>query len=88
MSDLVGNPEDRFSRVVAQTELDMLQTETVHYVKLVAANEIRQYMSAKSIKPVFGVSDQVQHVPACTVTEEGYKLEISDLRGRAIELSV
>ena len=27
------------------------------------------YMSRDARKPVFGVSDQVQHKPACTVTE-------------------
>ena len=30
-------------------------------------------------KPVFGVSDQVPHKPGCTATEDGYRLEISDL---------
>ena len=30
--------------------------------------------------PVFRVSDQVQHKPACTVTEDGYRLEISEFR--------
>ena len=30
-------------------------------------------------KPVFGVSDQVRHKPGLTVTEDGYRLEISDL---------
>ena len=29
-------------------------------------------------KPVFGVSDQVQHNPGCTATEDGKRLEISD----------
>ena len=35
-------------------------------------------------KPVFGVSDQVRHMPGCTVTEDGWKLEISDLESRGI----
>ena len=30
-------------------------------------------------KPVFRVSDQVRHKPDCTVTEDGYRLEISYL---------
>ena len=30
-------------------------------------------------KPVFGVSDQVQHKPDCTATEDVLRLEISDL---------
>ena len=33
-------------------------------------------------------SDQVQHKLGCTITNEGYKLEISDLRRRGIVLSV
>ena len=37
-------------------------------------------------KPVFGSSDQLRHKPACTVTEAGWKLEISDLRRREIVL--
>ena len=38
-------------------------------------------------KPVFGVSDQVRHKPACSPTEDGYKHENSNL-GRRIILSV
>ena len=34
------------------------------------------------------VSEQVRHTPACTVTEDGYKLEILDLESRGIVLSV
>ena len=30
-------------------------------------------------KPVFGVNDQVAHKPGCTATEDGLRLEISDL---------
>ena len=37
-------------------------------------------------KPVFGVSDQVRHNPGCTATEDGYRLEISDLESRVILL--
>ena len=33
-------------------------------------------------------SDQVRHKPGYTVTEAGWKLEISDLRRRGIVLSV
>ena len=36
-------------------------------------------MSLVLRKPVFGVSDQVPHKPGCTVTEDGQRLEISDL---------
>ena len=38
-------------------------------------------------KPVFGVSDQVQHKLGCTTTEDGKRLEISDLGNRGIALS-
>ena len=30
-------------------------------------------------KPVSGVSDQIRHKPGCTATEDGKRLEISDL---------
>ena len=46
------------------------------------------HMSLVVRKPVFGVSDQVPHKPVCTVTEDGYKLEISDLESREIVVSV
>ena len=36
-------------------------------------------MSLVARKPVFGVSDQVRHKPGCTTTEDGWRLEISDL---------
>ena len=39
-------------------------------------------------KPVFGVFDQVRHKPGCTATEDGKRLEISDLGSRGIVLSV
>ena len=39
-------------------------------------------------KPVFGGSDQVQHKPGCTVTEDDERLEISDLGSRGTVLSV
>ena len=39
-------------------------------------------------KPVFGVSDQVRHKPGCTTTEDGKRLEISDLDRRGILLSM
>ena len=45
-------------------------------------------MSLVVIKPVFGVSDQVRHKPGCTATEDGWRLEISDLGSRGIVLSV
>ena len=39
-------------------------------------------------KSIFGVSDLVGHKPDCTGTEDGYKLEITDLESRGIVLSV
>ena len=39
-------------------------------------------------KPVFGDSDLVRHKPGCATTEDGYRLEISDLESRGILLSV
>ena len=39
-------------------------------------------------KPVFRVSDQVRHKPGCTATEDGWRLEISDLESKGIVLSV
>ena len=44
-------------------------------------------MSSKVTKPVFGVSNQVRHKPGCTTTEDGYRLESSDLESRGIVLS-
>ena len=34
------------------------------------------------------VSDLVRHKPGCTATEDGKRLEISELGSRGIELSV
>ena len=48
----------------------------------------RLYMSRVARKPVLGVSDQVRHKPGCTATEDGEKLEISDIGSRGIVLSV
>ena len=39
-------------------------------------------------KTGLGVSDEVRHKPGCTVTEDGERLEISDLGSRGIVLSV
>ena len=44
-------------------------------------------MSLVVRKPVFRVSDLVRHKPGCTATEDGYRLEISDLGRRGIVLS-
>ena len=34
------------------------------------------------------VSEQVRHKPSCTITEDGWRLEISDLESRGIALYV
>ena len=34
------------------------------------------------------VSDLVRHKPGCTATEDGYRLEISDLERRGVILSM
>ena len=49
---------------------------------------IKLYMSHDVRKPVFVVSDQVRHKPGCTATQDGYKLEISDLESRRLVLSM
>ena len=45
-------------------------------------------MSLVLRKPVFGISDQVPHKRGCTATEDGKKLEISDLERRGIVLCI
>ena len=48
--------------------------------------ELKDDLSSDTRKPVFGVSDQLRHKPACTVTEKGYKLELLDLKRRGFVL--
>ena len=76
MSDLVGNPKDRFSHNDAGLASDQGCTVCLNKMSLVVR------------KTVFGVSDQVRHKPGCTVTENGLRLEISDLGRRRIVLSL
>ena len=45
-------------------------------------------MSLVVRKLVFGVSDQVRHKLGCTVTEDGWRLEILYLGSRGIVLSM
>ena len=68
MSDLVGNPEDRFSRVATRMLLTKMTKTTV-------ATLVLFLMSLCMRKPTIWVSDLVQHKPACTVTEETQELE-------------
>ena len=53
-----------------------------------AETEFLSHMSLVVRKPVFGFSDQVRHKPGCTATEDGQRLNISDLGRRGIVLSV
>ena len=46
------------------------------------------YMSLVLRKPVFAVFGQVKYKPGCTATEDGLKLEISNLESRVIVLSM
>ena len=39
-------------------------------------------------KPVSGFPKRVQHKPGCTATEDGERLEISDLESKGIVLSM
>ena len=39
-------------------------------------------------KPVFRVSDLVRNKPECAITDDGYRLEISDLGSRGIVLTI
>ena len=49
---------------------------------------LRGHLSLVLRKPVFGISDHVRHKPVCTATQDGYRIEISDLGSRGIVLSV
>ena len=61
---------------------------TVRYL----LDKIKLYIQTKMCrdarKPVFQVSEQVPRKWVCAVTEDGWKLEISDLRRREIVLSM
>ena len=48
----------------------------------------RCHMSRIARKPVLRVSDKVWHKPGCIATEDGWRLEISDLGIRGIVLSM
>ena len=47
--------------------------------KSACAEQVLVSVSHIMRKPVFGVSDQVWHIPGCTTTEDGKRLETSDL---------
>ena len=76
MSDLVGNPEDRFSRVAAHSSLTGAENKIfkVYYFNHIYCNEKTNNL----------VSDQVRHIPANTVRKVGLRLEILDLRRKSL----
>ena len=55
---------------------------------VISAIETRDIMSLVMRKPLFGVSDQVRHKAGCTATEDGWRLEVSDLGSGGIVPSV
>ena len=86
VSDLVGNPEDRFPR-------DTAHTMACFAVCLSPRMELSYWLGVKinelhHKKSNILVSNLVRYKPGCTATEDGYKLEISDLESRGIVLSM
>ena len=79
MSDMVGNPEDRFSGIVAHIIIRVLK---------VRVSLLRLLYEPPRGKTNNVVSEQVRHKPTCTSTEKSQKLEISDLKRRESVLSV
>ena len=81
-------------------QFDSFQVNIEHYEGQSGDRIISSYVTSQYIalaaydmslvvrKPVFGVSDLVRHKPGCTATEDGWRLEISDLDSRGIVLSV
>ena len=67
MSDLVGNPEDRFSRVEAHSIKTLMIFDPL-------SSYLEVHLCSMKYEPPRGktnnvVSEQVRHKPACTVTE-------------------
>ena len=57
-------------------------------LQLIRMTDSNKYMSFVSRNPIFGVSDQVRHKPGCTATDNGQRLEISDLGSRVTESTI
>ena len=70
MSDLVENPEDRFSHDEAQisSNTHLISSELEYY----------QGMQHRHNKTCLRVSDQVRHKPGCTAIKDGLRLTIFD----------
>ena len=82
VSNLVGTPEDQFSRVTAQIETCFTATSMKQTSPTV-------YISEPSREKTNNVDfKQVRHKLVCIVTEYGWKLEIIDLESRGTVLSV
>ena len=93
MSDLFGNPEDRFShneaqiitrhsKVVLLLWFSVLLVIDVSFTAVIIINELRRE------KTNILVSDLCRHKLGCTTTKDGWRLEISDLESRGIVLSM
>ena len=52
------------------------------------AKMVTVHLSLVVRKAVVGVSDEVRYKPGCTATEDGQRLEISNLGSRGIVLSL
>ena len=63
----------------------LLNTRQIHYMIIVSSSTINEPPRGKTNNVV---SEQVRHKPGCTVTDAGWKLEISVLRRRGTVLSV
>ena len=88
MLDLVGNHEDGFSHDPAHQQIPSLiklcfrQGCSLGTSKLESKKQVKGKMSRITRRPCLGVSYRVRHKPCCTMTEDGYRLEISDLQSR------
>ena len=60
---------------------------TSNQTKLLLLYAINKYEPRREKTNIL-VSDLVRHEPGCTATEDGYRLEISDLESRGIVLSM
>ena len=76
VSDLVGNPKDRFSCEAAHLSYDTSVIQRISSCcKYCMTTNIttlwRAHVSRDARKPVFGVSDQVPQKPGSTTTQDG-----------------
>ena len=61
-------------------------SDPVSQCSLWANKKSRFYFSRVASRPVLGVSDRARHKPGCITTEDGQRLEISDLGSGEIVL--